>query len=266
MPELPEVENVVRRIRPIIVGKTIERVAVSWVRTLGGISANKFSSLTVGKTISAVSRRGKYILIELAPEGFLVVHLRMSGDLLLDDFDSERDKHLRVALYLSSAHALRFIDARKFGRFSYHENLTQLLERLGPEPIDRDLDVMKFYQRLKTTCRPIKTVLLDQQWVAGLGNIYVLETLWRAEINPRMPANRISRERVEKMLRFAGEVLREAIESHGTDLGDGVWKTGTFVPQIYGRVGEPCLRCATLIKKIRLAQRGTEYCPRCQSR
>jgi formamidopyrimidine-DNA glycosylase len=226
----------------------------------------KFLSLTVGKTISAITRRGKYILIELAPDGFLVVHLRMSGDLLLDDQSSERDKHLRVALYLNGARGLRFIDARKFGRFTYHESLTSLLERLGPEPIDQDFDVQKFCQRLKTTRRPIKTVLLDQAWIAGLGNIYVLETLWRAEINPQIAANSLSKVRVERMLRVAREVLSEAIESHGTDLGDGVWKTGTFVPQIYGREGEPCLRCTTKVEKIRLAQRGTEYCPRCQSR
>jgi formamidopyrimidine-DNA glycosylase len=266
MPELPEVENVVRRIRPLIVGKTIKRVSVSWLRTLGGVTRSKFESLTLDKKIVTVSRRGKYILIELEPDGFLVVHLRMSGDLLLDDSSIERDKHLRVALYLSSSHKLRFIDARKFGRFTYHDNLNNLFQRLGPEPIDRDFDIDQFYQRLKTTRRAIKTVLLDQQWIAGLGNIYVLETLWRAEINPRTRADSLSRPRVEKMVRFASEVLSEAIESHGTDIGDGVWKTGTFVPQIYGRAGQACLRCAAVIKKIRLAQRGTEYCPRCQSR
>lgn len=264
MPELPEVENVVRRIRTEIIGKTIHDVSVQWPRTVGGISPKKFSAVVTGRVVTSVGRRGKYILISLDPPGYLIVHLRMSGDILLGEDSPERDKHLRVKLHLSNGVVMRFIDARKFGRFTYCEDLAPLIKRLGPEPIDNDFNLEAFCQRLKTTSRPIKSVLLDQQWVAGLGNIYVLESLWRAGVDPRTQASKLSRIRLERLMHCAREVLLEAIESHGTDLGDGVWKTGTFVPQIYGRAGSPCLRCSAEVQKIRLAQRGTEFCPRCQ--
>ncbi len=264
MPELPEVESVVRRIRPCISGQQIIDCDVRWSRTLGGISEKDFRKFIVGARVEHVSRRGKYIIVHLTPEGVIVIHLRMSGDIFINDTFSERDKHLRVALQFSDGTRLRFIDARKFGRCLYLPDPNQLLNRLGPEPIDPDLDLTALHQRMQRIRRPIKSVLLDQQIIAGLGNIYAIESLWRAKVHPVTPASDLSQKTLQNLMLHAAQVLQEAIEHQGTDLGDGVWKMGGFTPSVYGRAGLPCLRCGTKIKHMRLAQRGTDYCPRCQ--
>ena len=264
MPELPEVETVARRIEPLVVGKQIVAARVLWNRTVGGLASQSFSRLITGKQIAQVTRRAKYILIKLAPTGHLGIHLRMSGDLVAVSGGTCEEKHLRVALHFDDGSELRFVDTRKFGRFVYYEDVEQLVQRLGPEPIDSDFDFESFYKRLQATSRQIKPVLLDQAVVGGLGNIYVVESLWRARVHPLTRANALSRKEVRNLISAAAEILHEAIAAHGTDLGDGVWKTGGFTPSTYGREGEACHRCGSLIKKIRVAQRGTEFCSRCQ--
>lgn len=264
MPELPEVETVARRIAPLVTGHRIEAVGVFWERTLGGASRRSFQRSLTGAVITRVSRRAKYIFLELDSGAHLSVHLRMSGDLVVMPQSAAREKHLRVSLSLSDGMELRFVDTRKFGRFVYHTQIQELLNRLGPEPIDADFDFAAFHERLRMTRRAIKPLLLDQAVVAGLGNIYVVESLWRARVHPLTRADTLSRKKTETLMRAAAEVLQEAIATHGTDLGDGVWKTGGFSPSTYGREGQPCLRCGTVLSKIRVAQRGTEFCPRCQ--
>lgn len=264
MPELPEVETVLRRVRPLIVGKVIVSAEFYWKRTVGGLSQNKFLRLLAGKEIEAVTRRAKYIIISLKSGGFLVVHLRMSGDLIVSPGGSPPEKHLRVRVILADGSEIRFVDTRKFGRFVYVEDITTLLARLGPEPLDIPFDVPALHRRLSLSKRTIKTVLLDQEIIAGLGNIYAVETLWRAKIHPLTRVENISLSKVHEIVGAAHDILREAIDAQGTDLGDGVWKTGGFTPSTYGRDGEPCHRCGTKISKIRVAQRGTEFCGRCQ--
>lgn len=266
MPELPEVETVVRRIRPLVVGRRIESAKVLWERTAGGMTGRRLGGILEKRKIIEVSRRAKYILIHLAPSGYLVVHLRMSGDLIVAEKKEPEEKHLRVSLQLDSGSQLRFVDTRKFGRFVYHDEIDSLLQRLGPEPIDSDFDCVAFYRQLKKTRRTIKPVLLDQRMLSGLGNIYVVESLWRAGVHPLKRADSLSQLKTEQLMRAAADILQEAINAHGTDLGDGVWKTGGFTPSAYGREGEPCLRCGSMIRKIRVAQRGTEFCARCQRR
>ncbi len=266
MPELPEVETVARRIREPITGLKITSVRILWQRTVGGVSTRKFQQLVVGKRLFGVSRRAKYIIIALKPSGFLVVHLRMSGDLIVCPGDAPLEKHLRVSLALSDGTDLRFIDTRKFGRFVYMESVAELMAKLGPEPLDQEFDLEALHQRFGASKRIVKTMLLDQSVIAGLGNIYAVESLWRARVHPLTSAYRISKEKLKELVGAAHDILHEAIAAHGTDLGDGVWKTGGFTPSTYGRAGEPCHRCGKKIIKIRVAQRGTEFCGKCQRR
>jgi formamidopyrimidine-DNA glycosylase len=264
MPELPEVETVTRRIEKLILGKKIEASEIYWKRTIGGISEKRFDKLVNGNKIEKVWRRAKYIFIQLSSGASLVVHLRMSGDLLVKRVSTPIEKHLRVRLILSGGKDLRFIDTRKFGRFVHHQHESEVLNRLGPEPIDSDFDIESFYQKLKKSRRMIKPMLLDQSVLAGLGNIYVIETLWKAKVHPLLPANKLTRKQAELIILSAANVLKKAIAARGTDLGDGVWKTGAFIPKVYGRSGEPCIRCGSKIVKIKVAQRGTDYCSVCQ--
>lgn len=266
MPELPEVETVARRVRDPLVGRKICASRVLWQRTLGGMKEYEFRRLVEGKRVVSVSRRAKYIIIALNPAGFLVVHLRMSGDLIVCSERAPLEKHLRVAITLSNGRELRFVDTRKFGRFVYCDEIDTLDARLGQEPLDESFDIEGLYARFKTSRRVVKAMLLDQEVVAGLGNIYAVESLWRARVHPLTVAQSLSRKKLHALMEAARDILKEAISAQGTDLGDGVWKTGGFVPMTYGRAGEPCHHCGRAIKKIRVAQRGTEYCGSCQRR
>lgn len=267
MPELPEVETVVRQLRPRVVGRTILRAAVYWERSVG--DRPTFLRHVRGRTVGALSRRAKYILVEL-DRGVLVGHLRMSGRMHVHAAGFEPRSHTRVCLHLDDGAVFEFHDVRKFGRLLYARRAEDVLPPLGPEPLGDAFTAAWLRAALATRQRQIKPLLLDQSFVAGLGNIYVDEALYAARLHPRHPAHRIGRRKAEALHTAIHGILLDAIRRNGSSF-DAAFRTPEGLPgdhqhqlQVYGRGGEPCRRCGAPIRKLLVGQRGTHVCPRCQ--
>ncbi|MBI5086958.1 MAG: bifunctional DNA-formamidopyrimidine glycosylase/DNA-(apurinic or apyrimidinic site) lyase [Acidobacteria bacterium] len=261
MPELPEVATIVRTLAPHVAGRRIIDARILSPLAAAGRSKALAAHLT-GRLIHALRRRGKFIVFDL-DDGVLCVHLRMTGKLLLD---APPGKFTRAILELDSA-TLLFDDVRQFGRLSWSKALPPNVARLGPEPFD--LVPRTFAERLKARRGRVKPLLLNQAFIAGLGNIYVDEALFRAGIHPRAQASHLSKRRAESLHAAVVEVLAEAIAAGGSSISDYVdaqGRSGGFqrFHRVYGRVGEPCPHCASQIRRIVVAQRGTHLCPRCQ--
>jgi formamidopyrimidine-DNA glycosylase len=265
MPELPEVETIVRELRRKIIGKTIARIRVHWERSVQGPAA-AFASRLAGKAITAISRRGKFIGFQLEDKTFFTIHLRMTGK-LVQKLDAAGQKHGRVEFQFQDGSALYFVDARKFGRLRLWPCKSQSCPGLGPEPL-KESAVLAVLSSLSTR-RPIKTVLLDQAILAGIGNIYADEALYMAGIHPLTHAARLSAEQRLCLSCSVPRVLKSAIRRCGTTLRDYRTVAGRngenqdFL-QVYGRTGRPCFACGAPIEKIRIAGRSAHFCPRCQ--
>ena len=259
MPELPEVETVVRTLRPHLPGRRIVSASFSSKFVTPGnrkALARRFEN----RTILSVTRRGKFILIQL-DQGTLTVHLGMTGRLVLD---GKAGKHSHGVFTLDTG-TLVYTDSRQFGRIFWNHDLS----RLGPEPMDVGLD--EFRARMKQRKTSIKALLLNQTFLAGMGNIYVDETLFAAGVHPLAIAARLTAPRVAAIHQHMREILGAAIVQGGSSISDYVDAQGNrgwfqLQHQAYGRDGEPCLVCGTPIRKIIVAQRGTHYCPHCQRR
>jgi formamidopyrimidine-DNA glycosylase len=266
MPELPEVESTVRYLRERIVDRTIVRSAVYWARTVATHTPKDFSGNVAGVTIEAVIRRGKFIGLKLHKSSaqYLFVHLRMSGSLDVIAASTEVATHDRVILELDNGKSIRFNDTRKFGRMYLCDTPERVVGALGVEPLSDDFspDVLYSITMGRKTC--IKALLLDQRAIAGLGNIYVDESLWKAKIHPLTPAARLSQSQCADLYAAIASTLEQAISLSGTDFGDGVVHDGMYSPLVYARDDEPCSRCGATIRKTRVQQRGTHYCPQCQ--
>lgn len=271
MPELPEVETVVRSLRPHIVGQRIASVWTSGkpLRLGRGIAAGKLRAACVGAKIRAVRRKGKCILVDFGSGGMLV-HLGMTGRLRLHDRDDERVKHTHVIWSLSDGRELRFVDPRRFGWVGAAADVDALPEvrGLGPDPLD-DLEVDHLRTSLAASRAPIKAFLLDQHRVAGIGNIYACEALFRARIHPRAEARRV-RGKADLLLRAIRETLEIGIANCGTtfrDFVDGAGEPGRNVQAllVYGREGEACRGCAQRVRRQVDGGRATFFCPRCQA-
>jgi len=271
MPELPEVEAVVRGLNASLTGCTVRRVIIRWPGSVGAPDPTLFAQRLVDRTVTSVNRRGKWIVIDLSDGQALLVHLRMTGQLLLEEAECSEDKYTRVIIYLDSGRRLRFSDMRKFGRLILTRNPGAVLGRLGPEPLADDFTAERFEGMLARRRGRIKSLLLNQRFLAGLGNIYVNEALWRAHIHPLRSADSLSSEEVEELHRAIRSVLRAAIMEGGTTLENGNFRqvngeAGEFASQllVYGRGGEACGCCGTPIKRMKVGQRGTYFCPECQ--
>jgi formamidopyrimidine-DNA glycosylase len=283
MPELPEVETVVRTLRPQIVGQTMDLLWTSGhsLRMARKLDHARLREISAGTTIRAVRRRGKYILIdlsrgglssrELSSGGGVLVHLGMTGRLTVADQREERVKHTHVVWSLPGKRELRFVDPRRFGWVQAAKSLDGLPEirALGPDPLD-GLDAEKLDQLLATSRAPIKAFLLDQHRLAGLGNIYVCEALFRAGIHPRVRAHR-ARAKAAVLVSAIRETLEIGIANCGTSFRDFVDATGAPGKNIeallvYGREGETCTACAGRVQRLVDAGRSTFYCARCQKR
>ena len=269
MPELPEVETVVRELRPHLVGRTIVHAAVYWARTIASPEgdAELFVRQVRGRRIDRVGRRGKFVLIYLDQE-CLVVHLRMSGQLLLDA--SGVESHLRVAFDLADGQRLHFYNQRKFGRIWLVDDPRQVVGDLGPEPLSEALTVQAFVDLFAGRRGMIKPLLLNQRFLAGLGNIYVDESLFRAGLHPRRTADTLTKEEMVELYEAIRHVLRQALDHHGTSF-DGIFvrPEGERGRQqeglcVYQQTGLPCVRCGTPIRRMTLGGRGTHFCPHCQ--
>jgi formamidopyrimidine-DNA glycosylase len=273
MPELPEVETVRRTLEPFLVGQKIVRVQLGdYRRCIARPESELFMQQLAGRTITGMGRRGKFLLIRLDNGNVVTVHLRMTGELRIEQESCPENSHLHIRIDLADGRQLRYYDIRKFGRWSLlsPEQFSLFNQSLGPEPLDDDLDECRFRQMLHSRHRIIKPLLLDQSFIAGIGNIYADEALFRAGVHPRRRSHELMREEIGRLLRAIREVLGEALENRGTTLRnyrDGSGQPGENLPRlrIYARAeGDPCPVCGTPILRKVIGQRGTKLCPTCQ--
>lgn len=273
MPELPEVESIARKLRPHLLGRIIQEADLRWRRTLAMPSQRKFKELIKGQEIKGVRRRAKYLILRLSDYS-LLIHLRMSGDLLIKESTIKPEKHDRLILTLSTpltddgatgVKALVFNDTRKFGRVWMTRNPEEVLGKLGPEPFSKAFTPEWLYTALHGKNRQLKPLLLDQTFLAGLGNIYTDEALHLARLHPLIPSNVVSARQAEALHEAIRSVLKEGIRRNGASF-DWVYRGGEYQNyfRVYDRAGKPCPVCGTPIRRIVVGQRSTHYCPTCQ--
>lgn len=274
MPELPEVETVARTLRPRLVGRTITEVETSGLPLRAPLDETCLARACEGARIEAIERLGKYLLVHLSSREVLLAHLGMSGRFVLASQQALRPAHLHVRLVLGDEdEELRYIDPRRFGMIVVYEagevGQAPELAVLGPDPLAEPFTPGYLLGALRGSRRDIKQFLLDQSQVAGLGNIYVCEALFRAQISPRRRTNTIGAKRAERLHQAIREVLEEALAHRGTtfrDYVDGAGEPGgnQFHLDVYGREGEACTACGTRVARLVQGARSTFFCPRCQ--
>jgi formamidopyrimidine-DNA glycosylase len=275
MPELPEVETVRAIAARELPGRTITGVTFrDFPGVVGDVAPGVFAAMVTGRTLGEPERRGKYLLLPLDDDTGLMVHLRMTGRLLVVPTDAPPARFEHLAIHLDGDRDLRFADQRKFGRVLHLpiEKARATLETaLGPEPLESGFTSDYIRQRLKGRTTPIKAFLLDQRHIAGLGNIYVDEALFRSRIHPLTPAGTLTDTQIRSLTRSIRHVLRSAIANQGTTFSTfenpyGERGSNAAFLKVYGRARnrEPCVRCGSPLAWMRLGGRGTSYCPRCQ--
>ncbi|MFD1067423.1 DNA-formamidopyrimidine glycosylase [Oceanobacillus locisalsi] len=273
MPELPEVETIKETLTLLVQGKTIEKVDVFWANMIKQPDdAEIFKHLLEGQTFQEINRKGKFLLFYF-DDYVLVSHLRMEGKYRLHQPDEEMDKHTHVIFHLEGGESLHYNDVRKFGTMHLLAKGTEFTQApllaLGPEPFEEDFTTEYFYQKLQKSSRFIKTALLDQHLVTGLGNIYVDETLFRSGVHPLTLCNELTKTEAEAIRHAAIETLQEAVEAGGTTIRSYVDSQGNMgmfqqVLFVYGQDKQPCKTCGEEIIKIKVGGRGTHVCPYCQ--
>jgi formamidopyrimidine-DNA glycosylase len=297
MPELPEVETVARDLQQKVVGARIDDAEVRWDRTIRHPQpADRFVAEVRGAEIRRVGRRAKSVLIHLADGRVMTVALRMTGALIVADGDAPDDPYARVVFRLADGRQLRYRDVRKFGRIGLWEDsgliqrrrrarpgrgrkavhgggapyrVGQVFARHGPEPLATTFSAARLAERLQGRSARLKSLLLDQSFIAGVGNIYADEALWRARLHPMRRADTLTPLEVARLHRAVRAVLRQGISNRGSSFGDYVDADGMPGDNaerlaIYQRTGEPCLRCGTTVQRIVIGQRSTHFCPNCQ--
>jgi formamidopyrimidine-DNA glycosylase len=272
MPELPEVECIVRDLRECLTGKLIRGMDFMFFQMLRGVKPEDFRRKICGKIISQVKRRGKYILIFLSGDTVLEIHLRMTGRLLYHPVPFSPGKYTGVIFYLQNEEQLHFEDIRKFGTFTIYEKGEQLRSfLLGPDPIEDEFFSEELFLKIleKRPHSMIKSFLLDQKNIAGLGNIYTDESLFMAGIHPSRKVNNLTTGEKKYLFEAVCQTLKEGICSRGTSFSDyrDLWgNEGEFQKKlkVYRRVGEPCFRCRGTVERKVVAGRGTYICPSCQ--
>lgn len=274
MPELPEVETIRQRLikgfekSPSILKQKISKVNLLWSGVVAEPDPQTFASFLPGQMVLAVDRRAKFLVLSLS-DAYLVFHLRMSGDLYLEEQEKSapfRDpKHDRLWLDFESGWRLVFNDTRKFGRVWLVNDTSKLFSQLGLEPFDEKLTPAVFYQMLQAHSRQLKPLLIDQHFIAGIGNIYSDEALFSAQLNPKRLSDSLSPAEAEELLKAIRSVLTKAIDQKGASI-DWVYRGGDFQNhfQVYQQTGNPCPNCGHPIEKTKVAQRGTHFCPNCQ--
>lgn len=272
MPELPEVETVRRTLEAGLLNRRIADVTrIAWPRTIAEPSPELFQAMLHDRLVTGLERRAKYIIIRLDHGDALVVHLRMTGRLILQDDAAIPDAHTHVVWRLDGGGQLFFHDTRKFGRIWLldAEGLRALDERLGPEPLEDTLTLELFQARLHRRKGRLKSILLDQTFIAGLGNIYVDEALWMARLHPLRLASSLTDDEIDRLYQAIREVLSLAVARRGTSFSDyrdarGDPGSNQDYLNVYGRAGKSCARCGAPIERTVVAQRGTHFCPFCQ--
>jgi formamidopyrimidine-DNA glycosylase len=274
VPELPEVETVRARLEPALVGRRLDRVEIHDPRLTRPFDPARVAAELEGERIVAVDRRGKYLLVRFESGRILLIHLRMTGNLLHGSGESlaADDPHRRAVVRLDDGSDVAYRDVRRFGTWllvEQNELEPYLSERVGREPLERSFTTRRLAEALAGRRTTVKAAILDQRRLAGVGNIYADEALWRAGVHPQRPAGELGPEELKALHRGIRTALKTGIKRQGATLRD--YRTpdggsGTMQDEfkVYGREGEPCDRCGTPIEKIRAAGRGTWYCPNCQ--
>lgn len=286
MPELPEIEVLRRQLEKEYVGKRIKNVDVKtrqYVKeakpsgkrvTKRNITPKEFDKQLAGGKVKAIHRKGKYLAFELDNKNFLVLHLGMSGHVVKATGKRPPDKHTHVILHFTQGGDVRFFDARRFGEafVADTEAFTEAMEGLGIDAINDQIPWQLFGEMVSQRKVKMKALLMDQEFIAGLGNIYSDEVLFQAGLPWERESNSLTSNEVRRLSRGIGEVLQEAIKNRGTTLSDGEWRDLYDEPgehqsalTVHGREGEPCRRCRTPIQKVRIGQRSHYFCPQCQS-
>jgi len=280
MPELPEVETVARDLRPRLVGATIVGARVSWARTLRTHDPLAFAEAVAGRTVESVGRRAKQLVIGLSGGAALTIHLKMTGQLFVVPSDTPPDPYVRLVLELDDGRELRFRDIRKFGKVGLYRRDpvtgelvaevggAAVFAAIGPEPLDDDFTLRTFRRRIRRRNGRLKPLLLDQGFVAGVGNIYADESLWRSRLHPLRSASSLRPPDERRLYEAIRAVLAEAIVRRGSSIDDYTAPDGDGSMQerldVYQRTGEPCRRCGRPIKRVVVGARSTHFCSWCQ--
>jgi formamidopyrimidine-DNA glycosylase len=276
LPELPEVQTIIDALKTAgVEGKCIQRARVYWPNIIATSKPQWFCRRIKNKRIVTIGRRGKLIVSQLSEGLFLIIHLRMTGRFEIGKHTAVQMPHIHVVLELDDGRDLMYHDTRKFGRFYLTKNPDTITGGLGIEPLGKRFTARQMAQMLKDRRRQIKPLLLDQGFLAGLGNIYVDEALWASGIHPQRSAHSLTSSEAETLYRSIRGVLRQAIANAGTSLGHGLgnyaWmnqKRGrnSDALNVFRRTGESCLRCGYPIERIVVGQRGTHICRKCQKK
>jgi formamidopyrimidine-DNA glycosylase len=266
MPELPEVETIKNELLPHVLGRKINSVDIFWEKMVRQPSVTEFRSRVIGRGITGLSRRGKYLFFHLGSGDVLVMHMKMTGSLLVDPTDH---RFTRAILHLDNGVAIHFWDPRKFGVMWLDKDETAVEAMLGPEPLGDDFTSEVLAGLLRQRTAPIKPVLLDQSIIAGIGNMYADEALFEAKIHPLKPAGKLSGDDIERLHDAIRHVLRKALKKKGASVRnyirpDGSPGTAHDEFNVAHGVGKNCPRCGTSIQRIVVRGRGTYLCPKCQ--
>ena len=266
MPELPEVETIKNELLPYVIGREIIGITLFWDGMVRQPSVEDFHSRVIGQKITGLTRRGKYLFFNLSSGELLVMHMKMTGSLLVDPAN---DKFTRAVFRLDNGAELHFWDPRKFGKMWLVGDESTVADKLGPEPLTEDFTAQVLGQRLNRRTAPIKPVLLDQSVIAGIGNMYADEALFDARIHPLKSAGGLSPDEIERLHGSIKKVLRKALASKGASVRnyirpDGNPGTAHDEFNVAHGVGKDCPNCGTPIKRIVVRNRGTYYCPVCQ--
>ena len=270
MPELPEVETVKNELLPYLVGHHIAGVTLSWEGMVRQPAVEEFRSLLIGQEITGITRHGKYLVVSLNSGDSLIIHLRMTGSLIVGQDSSEAPKYTRAIIHLDNDTSIFFRDPRKFGVMWLAEDTNDIDSKLGPEPLEADFTPEVLAERLAKRTAPIKALLLDQKLIAGIGNMYADEVLFAAGIHPLRAGESLSQEEIEKLHGNIRRILWAAIGNKGASVDtyfrpDGTEGTAHFEFKVAHQLGgEICPDCGTPIERIAVRNRGSYFCPKCQ--
>jgi formamidopyrimidine-DNA glycosylase len=267
MPELPEVETIKNELLPHVLGRTITSVDIAWDGMVKQQAVADFRSRVTGQTITGLTRRGKYLFFGLSSGEKLVMHMKMTGSLILNPVDN---RFSRAVFHLDSGDSMHFWDPRKFGKMWVDRDEASVTEKLGPEPLDAGFTVDVLKQRLKNRTAPVKPALLDQSVIAGIGNMYADEALFDARIHPLRIAGKLSENEIKRLHASILRVLRKALVLKGASIRNYIRPDGTVGTahdefNVAHGVGKNCPKCGTPIERIVVRNRGTYFCPKCQA-